>query len=78
MFASITKHISGLKLEEAEPRIPEEHSPDIGKVSQKWKAINSSEVDQSEYEDQSMAETYNAPAFTIFRYLEPSAAQYNN
>ncbi len=56
--------------EDAEPQVAEEFVDQPGKApQQKWKAINSQEVD----EGNKRGETEGEPAFTIFRYLKPSA-----
>jgi len=61
-----------MKLEEAEPQIPEEYSSEnSGKIPAKWKAINSQDINEAETEDTPFSGQTNQTAFTIFRYLEP-------
>jgi len=60
-----------MKLDEAEPQIPEECSGDSGKMLNKWKAINSPNINEVETEDTPFSGPVSQTAFTIFRYLEP-------
>lgn len=74
MESILAMHFGGLKLEEAEPQIPEEFVGQTNKTQQKWKAINSQEVNEAENEEQEWPEIENGAAFPIFRYLRPEAA----
>ena len=58
------KCISALKIEDAEPQIPEEYSDPSEKLPKKWKTINSHGMEEEE------SGPTEEPAFAIFKYLK--------
>ncbi len=73
MEAILAMHVQGLRLEDAEPQIPEEFVEQTNKTQQKWKAINSQEVNGEDNNGQEWPETQGGSQFTIFKYLRPAA-----